>query len=175
MTAYIDAHKGEYGVEPICRVLEMAPSTYYAATTRRPTARDTYDQHLKQAVEFVWVRNRGVYGVEKVWEKLRQEGVPVARCTLRQMRALGIRGAMRGKTVRTTFPDLEADRPEDLVDRGLRRRGTDGLGAPKFTISTLQRMWESDRSDLAENVLADLSRTVARTRCSSRPTVSRST
>lgn len=118
MTAYIDAHRGEFGVEPICSVLEMAPSTYYAVTTRGLSARDEHDEHLKEAIEFVWVQNRGVYGVGKVWERLRQDGVPAARCTVsRLMRALGFRGAVRGKTVRTTFPGPAADRPEDLVDR----------------------------------------------------------
>ena len=118
MTTYIDAHKNQFGVEPICRTLEMSPSTYYSATDRAPSARDVHDEHLQQAIEFVWVQNRGVYGTEKVWEKLRQEGIPVARCTVaRLMRVLGFRGAVRGKTVKTTFPGLEADRPEDLVDR----------------------------------------------------------
>jgi putative transposase len=118
MTEFINAKRDQYGVEPICRVLEMAPSTYYAVATRRPTARDIYDDHLKQAIEFVWVQNRAVYGLEKVWAKLRQDGVPVARCTVRRlMRDLGIRGAVRGKTVRTTFPGAEAERPEDLVER----------------------------------------------------------
>lgn len=118
MTAYIGAHKNHFGIEPICRTLEMAPSTYYTAASRQPSPRDQRDEHLKQAIEFIWVENRGVYGAEKVWQKLNQEGVVVARCTVtRLMRDLGFRGAVRGKTVRTTFPGLEADRPEDLVDR----------------------------------------------------------
>ncbi len=142
MTAFIDAHKGQYGVEPICTVLEMAPSTYYAVSTRRPTARDLQDDHLKQAIEFVWVQNRGVYGVEKVWEKLRQEGVPVARCTVRRlMRDLGIRGALRGKTVRTTFPDLEADRPKDLVDRVFKAKAPNVLWVADITYVKTHSGW----------------------------------
>lgn len=118
MTAYIEDHKDQYGVEPICRTLEVAPSTYYSATSRSPSSRDEHDEQLKQAIEFVWVQNRSVYGAEKVWDKLNQEGIRVARCTVaRLMCELGFRGAVRGKTVRTTFPGREADRPEDLVDR----------------------------------------------------------
>lgn len=99
-------------------MLQFAPQTYYSAVNRPPCARQLHDGHLKEAIEFIWVQNRGVYGVEKVWQKLCAEGIPVARCTVqRLMRELGFRGAVRGKAVRTTFADGTAERPEDLVER----------------------------------------------------------
>jgi putative transposase len=118
MTAYIAEHKDRYGVEPICEVLPIAPSTYYDARTRPPSARALRDAELKPEIRRVHAENFGVYGAEKVWRQLRREGIAVARCTVeRLMRDLGLRGVVRGKARRTTTPDEAAPRPADLVER----------------------------------------------------------
>ncbi len=118
MTAYIDEHRDRYGVEPICALLPIAPSTYYDARRRSLSARALRDGALKPEIARVHAENFGVYGAEKVWRQLRREGIPVARCTVeRLMRDLGLRGVVRGKTRRTTTPDEAAPRPADLVER----------------------------------------------------------
>lgn len=99
MTAYIDAHRERFGVEPVCRELQFAPATYYAARSRPLSARAQRDEVLVGEIERVWVENRKVYGADKVWTQLRREGIRVARCTVeRLMRRQGIRGVVRGKT-----------------------------------------------------------------------------
>src|SRR5581483_4109776 len=112
LVKFIDEHKHRWGVEPICRVLQVAPSTYYAATTRPPSARKQRDETLKEAIQRIWTEHFGVYGADKVWAQLRREGIRVARCTVeRLMRTLGLRGVVRGKAkVRTTIPDEAAVR-----------------------------------------------------------------
>jgi len=118
MIAYIASHKDRYGVQPICWVLPIAPSTYYQATRRSPSARGLRDTELKAEIGRVHAEHFGVYGARKVWRQLHREGIAVARCTVeRLMRELGLRGAVRGKTRRTTMPDATAARPADLVDR----------------------------------------------------------
>ena len=119
MTAFIDDHRHKWGVEPICRVLPIAPNTYYAARKRQSSKRSLRDEELKVEVLRVWKANFRVYGADKVWAKLNREGIAVARCTVeRLMRDLGIRGAVRGKRHRTTIPgDDAAARPLDLVQR----------------------------------------------------------
>jgi transposase InsO family protein len=118
MIAYIDRNKDRFGVEPICRYLPIAPSTYYDAKTRQPSARRLRDEELKADVKRVHEANFGVYGVRKVWHQLNREGIPVARCTVaRLMRELGLQGFRRGKAKRTTIPDERAARPSDLVNR----------------------------------------------------------
>jgi putative transposase len=122
---YVDQHKQEYGVEPICRVLteagaKIAPSTYYAAKSRPPSARTVADAVLDERILVTHAANFGVYGVRKMWKTLNREQpeLPVARCTVqRRMRALGLSGAVRGKTARTTVPAEAAARPGDLLDR----------------------------------------------------------
>jgi transposase InsO family protein len=124
MVGFIDAHRGEYGVEPICAVVPIAPSVYYEHKARervpeRRPARVRRDETLGAAVQRVWREHREVYGVRKVWKQLRREGYAVARCTVaRLMRRLGLAGVVRGRrfTV-TTTPDLAAARPPDLVTR----------------------------------------------------------
>ncbi len=112
-----------WGVEPICRVLSehgcpIAPSTYYDARSRTPSARDMRDEALKVEIARVHAENFGVYGARKVWLVLNREGVAVARCTVeRLMGELGLVGARRGRRVRTTVPDAAAARPQDLVER----------------------------------------------------------
>ena len=137
MVAFIDDHRAEYGVEPICAVLPIAPSTYYAhkaraADPRLRPARAQRDEQLRVEIARVWKENLQVYGVRKVWRQLRREGVAVARCTVaRLMSDLGLAGAVRGTRIRTTVPADVAARPGDLVKRD-------------FTAERLNRLWVSD-------------------------------
>ena len=123
MTAFIDDHKSAYGVEPICSVLPIAPSTYYEQAARqvdpsRLPTRAKRDATLMVEIKRVWDENRQVYGARKVWRQLNREGIPVARCTVeRLMPQMGIRGVVRGKKVRTTIFDEAAAKPADLVER----------------------------------------------------------
>jgi putative transposase len=136
---FISGHKSRFGVEPICRVLTehgctIAPSAYYDAVSRGPSARAVRDERLKAAISRVWQENYGVYGARKVWLALNREGVPVARCTVeRLMRDLGLAGARRGKRVRTTRPDAAAARPADLVRRQFSPARPDRLWVADFT------------------------------------------
>ena len=126
MVAFIDDYRGIYGVEPICRVLPIAPSTYYAHKERerdpaKRSARARRDQQLRERIRRVWFENFGVYGVRKMWRTLLRLGDPVARCTVeRLMRQMGLQGAVRGRKFRTTVPDAAAHRPQDLVQRQFR-------------------------------------------------------
>jgi putative transposase len=124
MVAFIDDHRSEYGVEPICEVLPIAPSTYYAHRARKENpelqpARAKRDAHLRPEIRRVWTENLEVYGADKVWKQLLREGQEVARCTVeRLMRGLGLRGAVRGRAFTTTTrADDAATRPPDLVHR----------------------------------------------------------
>jgi len=129
---FIAAHRSRWGVEPICRTLQVAPSTYYAAVARPASARAVRDGELRPAVRRVWEANRRVYGADKVWAQLNREGTRVARCTVeRLMRAQGLRGVVRGKTVRTTVGDEAASRPLDLVAR-------------RFRADAPNRLWVAD-------------------------------
>ena len=139
MIAFIDDHREVYGVEPICRVLPIAPSTYYEAKARardpaRCPARTQRDAVLREEIGRVWQANRRVYGVRKVWRQLAREGIPTARCTVeRLMRVDGLEGVVRGRRVRTTIPDLMADRPRDLVERVFRAERPNQLWVADFT------------------------------------------
>jgi HTH-like domain len=118
MIAFIDGHKDRFGVEPICRVLPIAPSTYHAAHRRPASARVVRDSELKTEIARVHAEHFGVYGARKVWRQLHREGITVARCTVeRLMGELGLEGVRRGKPRRTTTPDTSAARPADLVER----------------------------------------------------------
>jgi putative transposase len=142
VTAYIEGHKGQFGVEPICDVLQFAPQTYYAAMTRPPSAREILDGHLREAIEFVWVQNHSVYGADKVWAQLRREGVTVARCTVeRLMRNCGWRGVVRGRRVRTTVAADMASRPGDLVDRQFRAAAPNLLWVADLTYVKTHSGW----------------------------------
>ena len=139
MVSFIDAHRKVYGVEPICRVLPIAPSTYHAHTARRiePTkrsARARRDDALGPEVRRVFEENFRVYGVRKVWRQLRREGFDVARCTVaRLMRAMGLAGVIRGKPVRTTISDRAAPCPLDRVNRQFRAPAPNRLWVSDFT------------------------------------------
>lgn len=120
MTAFIDEFRDEFGVEPICRVLPIAPSTYHArkAAARDPSrasARTRRDAELKDKIQEVWSDNRKLYGARKVWHALKRDGVDVARCTVeRLMREMGLQGVVRGKKVITTNPFAMALEPVAL-------------------------------------------------------------
>jgi transposase InsO family protein len=139
MIAFIDDHRVAYGVEPICKVLPIAPSTYHAHVIRRadPTrlsARARRDDALKPDVRRVFEENFGVYGVRKVWRQLKREGHDVARCTVaRLMRTLGLQGVIRGKPVRTTIGDKAAPCPLDHVNRQFQAARPNALWLSDFT------------------------------------------
>ena len=134
MTGFIEEHRGRFGVEPICRVMEFNPSTYWAAHSRPPSDRRVRDGRLKPEISRVHKDNYGVYGVHKVWRQLNRERIRVARCTVaRLMRELGLRGVRRGKTCRTTVPDETAARAADLVCRLFAADRPDRLWVADFT------------------------------------------
>jgi len=118
MTTYIDEHKDSYGVEPICRTLAVAPSTYYAARVRPPSARAVRDEALTDTLVRIHRANFGVYGVRKAWRTLQRLGIDAGRDQVaRLMRAVGLVGATRTKRIRTTKPASVSQRPADLVER----------------------------------------------------------
>jgi len=118
MIAYIDRNKHRFGVEPICKHLPIAPSTYYEVKSRTPSTRKLRDERLKVEIARVHAANFGVYGARKVWHQLNREDIRVARCTVqRLMRELGLQGVRRGRFKRTTIPNEQAARPADLVNR----------------------------------------------------------
>ena len=139
MVKFIDDHREAYGVEPICEVLPIAPSTYYthkarAADPCRAPMRIQLDAALRPEIQRVWDENFQVYGVRKVWRQLNREAIPVARCTVtRLMRDLGLRGAVRGSTVRTTVSDKALPRPADRVKRDFRAGHPNRLWVSDFT------------------------------------------
>jgi putative transposase len=143
VVAFIDEHRDRFGVEPICRVLsghgvQIAPSTYYAARNRAPSARARRDGQLTAEIRRVHADpniGRGLYGARKVWHQLRREGIPVARCTVeRLMRTAGLRGATRGGAkVVTTRPDPTAARVPDLVRRDFSASRPNQLWLVDFT------------------------------------------
>lgn len=130
----VDALREEYGVEPICRVLQFAPSTYYAvkARERSPSERALEDERLLVEIRRVYEASKGLYGARKVWWQLEREGTRVARCTVERLMAKhGLQGAVRGKKRRTTILDGQTERAPDLVDRD-------------FTASAPNRLWVAD-------------------------------
>lgn len=136
--AFIDQNKDDVldgrrlGVEPICRVLQVASSTYYAAKNRTPSARALRDAELIPQLVAIWEDNYRVYGVRKLWKAARRAGIVIGRDqTARLMRAAGIEGASRSKRVRTTLPDPAASRHPDLVRR-------------EFTATAPNRLWVTD-------------------------------
>ena len=139
MIAFIDDHRRVYGVEPICKVLPIAPSTYHAHAARRADpgklpARARSDMALTAAIRRVHEANFGVYGVRKVWRQLAREGLVVARCTVeRLMRTMGLQGVVRGRKVRTTVPDPAAACPLDRVNRQFRAPRPNALWVSDFT------------------------------------------
>ena len=139
MIAFIDDHRQAHGVEPICRVLPIALSTYHAHVAKRDdpsrlSARDRRDAALKEEVRRVFDANFRVYGVRKVWRQLQREGFDVARCTVaRLMRAMGLEGIIRGKPIRTTVSDKAAPCPLDHVNRQFHAPAPNMLWVSDFT------------------------------------------
>ena len=135
MIEFIDTNRSEYGVEPICRVLPIAPSTYYChcrarIDSERQSDRKKRDDWLRGEIRRVWDESRGVYGTRKVWRQLLREGIEVARCTVeRLMRQDGLQGVVRGKRFKvTTVTDEAALRPVDLVQRNFSAIGQTDSG-----------------------------------------------
>ena len=142
MVDYIDQHKDRFGVEPICDVLPIAPSTYFdhkdkQRNPEKRSARAKRDEALKPEIQRVWSENFKVYGARKVWLQLNREDIVVARCTVaRLMKDLGIQGVRRGKKTITTMADLSTARPRDAVNR-------------EFTASRPNALWVADLTYVA--------------------------
>lgn len=144
MVDFIEDHRAVYGVEPICAVLPIAPSTYYEQRARRRDPerrpeRAKRDERLQVEIRRVWQQSHdGVYGADKVWRQLGREGIAVARCTVeRLMGAMGLRGAVRGRAFTvTTQADAAALRPPDLVER-------------EFQASRPNQLWVADLTYVA--------------------------
>jgi transposase InsO family protein len=140
--SFIDSHRDQHGVESICAVLPIAPSSYYEHKARevdpkRVPARGRRDRELKVGIQRVWDENFRVYGVRKVWRQLNRERIPVARCTVaRLMRELGLRGAVRGRQFKTTVPSNALPRPADRVNRN-------------FAVQRPNALWVSDLTYVA--------------------------
>jgi len=142
MVRFIDEHRARYGVEPICRVLPIAPSVYYEQKARevdpgRLPARAQRDATLRESIRRVWDENYQVYGVRKVWRQLQRQDTVVARCTVeRLMREMGLQGAVRGRKFKTTIGDDALARPADLVQRN-------------FTATRPNQLWVADLTYVA--------------------------
>jgi putative transposase len=134
---FVEANRDEFGVEPICRTLQVAPSTYYAARSRPPSIRELRDRLLMPILLTLWMANRKLYGAHKLWKAARRAGHDIGRDqTARLMKRLDISGVTRGRRVRTTRPDDQAERPADLVDRD-------------FTAEEPNRLWVVDLTYVA--------------------------
>ena len=139
MIGFIDEHKDGYGIEPICGVLPIVPSTYYAHHAQRKdpqrrSKRAKRDAVLQPEIERVWGENFKVYGARKVWLQLNREALPVARCTVvRLMKAMGIEGVKRGRRTVTTLPDEATERPQDAVNRHFKARRPNALWVADLT------------------------------------------
>jgi transposase InsO family protein len=140
MVSFINDHRDQLGVEPMCTVLPIAPSTYFRqhamrVDPARRSARAQRDDELRVAIQRVWDEHYQVYGPRKVWRQLRREGIAVARCTVRRlMRAMGLQGAVRGRAwITTTEPALGVDRPQDLVERDFHTTRPNQLWVSDFT------------------------------------------
>lgn len=137
MMVFVDSNKAEYGVEPICRQIQIAPSSYYEHKRRerdpdRLPGRIKRDTKLELDIQRVWEGNFRVYGVRKVWRQLLREGIGVARCTVeRLMKKLGIQGIRRGRKCWTTVADDSLYRPTDKVNR-------------QFTATRPNQLWVAD-------------------------------
>jgi transposase InsO family protein len=143
MVSFVDEHREEHGVEPICQQLPIAPSTYYEQKAREADPsklpnRAVRDAGLREEIERVWKEHFGVYGARKVWRQLKREKIGVARCTVeRLMREMGLEGAIRGrKYKKTTIVDEASERPADLVQR-------------EFTADRPNRLWVADLTYVA--------------------------
>ena len=141
MTAFVDEHRGRFGVEPICRILDVSASAYYHRKTGARSARSLSDERLLERILALHATNYYAYGARRMWKALLRENVPVAKCTVeRVMRAHGIQGAKRrGKPWRTTTPDPAARRRADLVERDFTAEAPNQLWVGDITYL---RCWE---------------------------------
>ena len=148
MRAFVDKHRDVYGVEPICKVLQIAPSGYrcHAARQRKPElrcARAKRDEALMPKIQTVWQANMQVYGADKVWHQMNREGTKVARCTVeRLMKRLGLHGVRRGKVIRTTVPDKAVPCPLDRVNRQFKADRPNQLWVSDFTYVSTWQGWQ---------------------------------
>lgn len=139
MFSFIDEHRSKFGIEPICRLLPIAPSTYYDAIAKRTdvgclSARTRRDAAMKIEIRRVLEANFRVYGVRKVWRQLQREGFDIARCTVaRLMRMMGLQGIIRSKSIRTTISDKTAPSPLDRVNRPFKAPVPNRLWVSDFT------------------------------------------
>ena len=137
MIKFITEHRSVCGIEPICRILQIAPSTYHLHLAKqndrnKRSRRVRRDDVLKPEIERIFDANRRVYGARKLWHQMKREGFSIARCTVeRLMRDLGLRGVIRGKTQQTTKSNKVDICPQDLVNR-------------QFKVSAPNRLWVSD-------------------------------
>ena len=147
MKEFVDQHRHTHGVEPICKVLQIAPSGYrrHAAHRRDPAlrcARARRDDSLIPQIGRVWQVNMQVYGVDKLWKQLNRDGIRVARCTVeRLMKRLGLQGVRRGKVVRTTISDKAAPCPLDRVNRQFKADRPNQLWVSDFTYVSTWQGW----------------------------------
>ena len=134
---FVEDHKGEYGVEPICKQLPIAPSTFYEHQRReadpdRQPLRNKRDMTLSEEIKRVWKENFCVYGARKIWRQLNRESIKVARCTVeRLMKRMGLQGVVRGCRCKTTISNPKAEHPSDLVNR-------------QFTATRPNQLWVAD-------------------------------
>ena len=139
MIQFIEDHRADLGVEPICRVLPIAPATFYDHLAKRVdpsrlSDRAVRDAELKPEIERVFEANLSVYGVRKIWRQMRREGFDIARCTVaRLMKGIGIEGVIRGKKPRTTIPDKALPCPLDRVNRQFHAPAPNVLWVSEFT------------------------------------------
>jgi putative transposase len=139
MIAFIDAHRDAYGVEPICRVLPIAPTSYHAhaalrADPTKASARARCDAVLRRQIQRAFDENFAVYDVRKIWRQLGREDMTVARCTVaRLMRQMGLQGVVRGKAARTTISERGAPCPADRVNRQFQAPRPNALWLSDFT------------------------------------------
>ena len=143
--SFIDEHKDAHGIEPLCRMLHIAPSSYYAHAARKANPalasnRQKHDQALCAEIARIHVENFSVYGARKIWHQLKREGTRTARCTVeRLMRVLGLQGVQRGRSVKTTNRDAAQPCPLDHVNRQFQAPRPDALWVADFTyVSTWQ-------------------------------------
>jgi putative transposase len=142
VSAFVDLHRERFGVEPICREIEVSASAYRARRVRPPSARANRDEYLLTEIKRIHVGSSGVYGQLKIWDELNDTGVVVARCTIeRLMRKHGIEGCRNGKTMRTTLPGLAPVAAPDLVKRNFSAARPDVLWLADFTYIRTWQGW----------------------------------